>query len=132
MRSTTKAVERFITYEQGIRSGEEKRVSKAMRERGGYWYTNASLINMLDITEAEQRELKTIISTKEKYRRNNEARNKARRNENGLTETQQRRANTSQEIIELRKQGYTVKAIAQEIGLTRKGVEYYLYNTLVK
>lgn len=119
VKSTTKAVESFISYEQGIRSGEDKRVSKAMRSRGGYWYTNETLINMLDITEAEQRELKTIIGTKEKYRRNNEARRKARRNEQGLTSREQSKVNNIAAVKELAEQGLNQLEISKELGLSQ-------------
>jgi len=40
----------------------------------GYNYTNWKLIKMLNITSEEQRKMDTIISKKEKYRRNNERR----------------------------------------------------------
>jgi hypothetical protein len=128
IRSVDRAIEKFIDYEQGLRSGEDKRVSRKMKERGGYWYTNETLINMLDITEEEQRHLKTIIGTKEKYRRNNIRRRKERRNEAGLTAREQKKIDTMKAITELREQGLTVREIAERVGLTVKGVEYYLYN----
>lgn len=119
VRSTNKAVERFIDYEQGIRSGEPKRVSKAMRERGGYWYKNDTLIEMLDITQEEQRHLKTIIGTEEKYKRKNKARNEARRNENGLTEREQQKADTIKTVKELAEQGLNQSQISKELGITQ-------------
>ena len=33
-----------------------------MRDKGGYWYKNETLIERLDITLVEQKYLKTIIS----------------------------------------------------------------------
>ena len=68
--------------------GQEKikRVSKGIREtREVIGTLTKPLIDMLNITEQEQRHLKTIIGTKEKYRRNNIRRRKERRNEEGLT-----------------------------------------------
>ncbi|WP_278244386.1 hypothetical protein [Clostridium thermobutyricum] len=38
MRCIPKAISKFLDYEQGLRSGQVKRVSKGMRARGGYWY----------------------------------------------------------------------------------------------
>ncbi len=76
----TKILSKSIGYEQGLRSGEQKRVSKGMRDKEGYWYKNTILIERLGITANEQKHMKTIIGTDEKYERNNE-----RRNENGLT-----------------------------------------------
>ena len=80
-----KAIEKFLDYEQGLRTGEIKRVSKGMRDKGGYWYKNETLIERLDITLEEQKYMKSIVSTEVKYIRNNERRREARRNENGLT-----------------------------------------------
>ena len=127
VKSTSRAIEKFIDYEAGLRSGEDKRVSKAMKERGGYWYTNDRLIEMLNITEDEQRQLKTIISTKEKRRRDSLKKYQARRNEAGLTSREQRKADIMKMITELREQGLTVKEIADKVKLTLKGVEYHLY-----
>lgn len=127
IRSVDRAIEKFIDYEQGIRSGEDKRVSRKMKERGGYWYTNETLIDMLDITEEEQRHLKTIIGTNEKYRRNNERRRKERRNSNGLTQREQRKVDTMKAITELREQGLTLQETADRLNMTIDGVKYYLY-----
>ena len=74
LRCVPKAIDKFLEYEQGIRSGVTKRITKGMRDKGGYWYKNETLIERLDITEAEQRHLKTIIGTRVKYDRNNEKR----------------------------------------------------------
>ncbi|MGL5753494.1 MAG: hypothetical protein ACRCXT_23315, partial [Paraclostridium sp.] len=38
LRCVPKAIDKFIAYEQGLRSGEKKRVSKGMRDKEGYWY----------------------------------------------------------------------------------------------
>ena len=74
----------------------DTRSAERVLERGRrYNYTNRKLIDLLDITPEEQRQLKTIIGTKEKYRRNNEKREKARRNA-GVT--------TRKEIIDQQKQ----------------------------
>lgn len=127
VRGATKAIGKFIDYEQGIRSGQDKRVSKGMRERGGYWYSNKKLIELLDITEQEQQHLKTIISTKEKRRRDSLKKYNARRNEAGLTSRQQHKQDITGKIAELRSKGLTVEAISKEVGLTIKGVEYHLY-----
>lgn len=91
----------------------------------GYNYKNETLIDMLSITDKEQQHLKTIIGTKEKYRRNNERRTP--RNEAGLTPREQQAEDTATTITELRAQGLTLKEIAKEVGLTVDGVRYYLY-----
>ena len=113
VRCIPKAIEAFLSPETG--------------PTVGYNYKNETLIEMLDITENEQKHLGTIIDTKEKYRRNNERRRKARRNEAGLTFRQQQKLDTITAIKELRVQGLTIGQIAEEMGLTIKGVEYHLY-----
>lgn len=130
VRSTEKAIEKFIDYEQGIRSGEDKRVSKGMRDKGGYWYTNETLIEMLNITEQEQRHLKTIIGTKEKYRRNNIRRREERRNEGGLTSREQQKKDTIEKVKELKEQGFNQTEISQEIGITKARVSQIINHEL--
>ena len=126
VKSTTKAVERFIDYEQGIRSGEAKRVSKAMQDRGGYWYKNDTLIELLDITQEEQRQLKTIICKSEKLRRKNEVRKKDRRNEEGLTQREQQKKDNIKAVNELAAEGLTQSQIAKELELTRARISQIL------
>ena len=118
LRCIPKAIEKFIEYEQGIRNGEDKRVTKGMRDKAGYWYKNETLIEILDITEAEQRHMKTIIGIDEKYNRNNERRKKARRNENGLTKKQQELKDTKDKIVKLKKEGISNRGIAKQLGIS--------------
>lgn len=116
LKSIPRAIDKFIDYEQGIRSGENKRVSKGMRDKGGYWYKNSTLIDRLNITREEQSKLKTIISTEEKYDRNNERRRKERRNENGLTLREQTTLDLTNKIKELKSQGLKQKEVAEKLG----------------
>ena len=91
---------------------------KKMRDKGGYWYKNETLIERLDITEEEQRHLKTIIGTRVKYDRKNIKRNKARRNENRLTDKQQELQDIRTKIIELKDKGLSLRAIAKDLNIT--------------
>ncbi|WP_270660201.1 DNA-binding response regulator [Paraclostridium bifermentans] len=50
LRCISKAIEKFIEYEQGLRNGEIKKVSKRMMDKEGYWYKNTALIERLGIT----------------------------------------------------------------------------------
>lgn len=61
LRCIPKAIDKFLEYEQGIRCGLNKRVTKGMKDKGGYWYKNETLIERLEITEQEQRELKRLL-----------------------------------------------------------------------
>ena len=115
LRCIPKAIDKFLEYEQGIRTGLKKRVTKGMRDKGGYWYKNETLIERLEITADEQRHLKTIIGTRVKYDRKNEKRNKARRNENGLTNKQQEIADLKKEILKLREEGLSLRVIAKQL-----------------
>lgn len=121
-----KAIDKFIAYEQGLRSGEVKRVSKGMRDKEGYWYTNQTLIERLEITIVEQRVLKTIIGTEEKYRRNNNRRNNARRNENGLTKKQQELYDLRIQVMELREKGLSIRKVAEKLGKSKGTIENIL------
>lgn len=122
LRCVPKVIEKFLDYEQGLRSGEVKRVSKRMRDKGGYWYKNETLIERLDITLEEQKYLKTIISTEVKYTRNNKRRREARRNENGLTRKQQELQDFKYKILELKAKGLNNTQIAKILECDRKKV----------
>lgn len=124
LRCIPKAIEKFLSYEQGLRNGEDKRVTKGMRDKGGYWYKNETLIERLNITPKEQRNLKTIIGTEEKYRRNNERRTP--RNENGLTKKQQELADLKNKVLELREQGLSIRKIAENLGKSKGTIENIL------
>ena len=81
---------------------------------------------MLEITDNEQKELKTIISTKEKYRRNNERRTP--RNENGLTKKQQELEELKGQALELKEQGFSFRKIAEKLNITLGKVQRVLKN----
>lgn len=123
LRCVPKAIDKFIAYEQGLRSGEVKRVTKGMRDKGGYWYKNETLIEIFDITVEEGRQLKTIISTEEKYYRNNKRRKESRRNENGLTNKQQELKDLRKQIFELREKRFTTKEIAKKLGKSESAIK---------
>ena len=124
VKSTKKAISKFIEYEQGLRSDENKKASKP--KHYGYWHKNTTLIEMLDITEEEQRQLRTIISKKEKYRRNNINRNKKRKYGAILTSREQKKMDTIEKVKELDKQGLKQVEIAKELGITQGRVSQIL------
>ncbi|WP_271814738.1 helix-turn-helix domain-containing protein [Clostridium beijerinckii] len=140
LRCIPKAIDRFIAYEQGIRSGERKKVTKGMRDKEGYWYKNETLIELLDITPEEQAKLKTIIGTEEKYRRrrksDNEyqkAKQKAKyRNEDGLTKTEIKRRNEFILIARMELQGMSLRAVAKELGKSVSTISEKLNKTYEK
>lgn len=130
LRCIPKAIDKFIAYEQGIRSGECKRVSKGMRDKGGYWYKNETLIERLDITEAEQKHMKTIIGTEEKYSRrrdkDREYQKAKRRNSNGLTKKQQELEDLKTKIIEeqlKRNKKLSLRELAEIFGVSKNKID---------
>jgi len=125
VKSVLKAVDKFIEYEQGIRSGASKRISKGMRDKAGYWYKNETLINRLNITDEEQKHLKAIIGMKEKYARNNDRRNESRRNEAGFTAREQLKADRESEVRALIKSGMNKSDISKKIGIHRNTLSRY-------
>ena len=83
-----------------------------------YIFRNDTIIKYLDITEQEQKQLKTIIAKREKYDRNNERRQSERRNEAGLTKKQQEMKDLKEKIEELKAQGMSLRAIAESLGVS--------------
>lgn len=127
LRCIPKAIDKFISYEQGVRSGQVKRVSKGMRDKGGYWYKNQTLIDRLDITLDEQSHMKTIIGKEEKYRRRNNKRNTARRNKEGLTMREQQKATKIQAVKELYNKGLKQIEIAEKLSMSKQLVNHYIH-----
>jgi len=121
-KSAYKAIDKFIDYEQGVRSGLVKRVTKGMRDKSGYWYTNKTLIRRLKITEQEQQLMKTIIGTEEKYRRSNEKRYP--RNEAGLTSRQQAKRELIERLTKLHTENpkMTNRELSEILGVTKQYV----------
>ncbi|MGL4991132.1 MAG: DNA-binding response regulator [Sarcina sp.] len=119
IRCVPKAIDKFLNYEQGLRAGEVKRVSKGMRDKGGYWYKNETLIERLDITIDEQKQLKTIIGTKVKYDRrrakDNESKKAKRRNKEGLTSREQEKQDLIKVIQKLKENGLSQSKVAIEL-----------------
>ena len=126
LRCIPKAIDKFIAYEQGIRSGERKRVSKGMRDKEGYWYKNETLIDRLGITSKEQRHMKTIIGIDEKYDRNNKRRRDERRNENGLTKKQQELLDLKNKVESMKEQGHSLRTIAKDLSISLGKVQRVL------
>lgn len=90
-----------------------------------YKYSNDKLIRLLDITIEEQRYLKTIISTREKYDRNNERRKRERRTENGITKSKAKQLEKIEQVKKLRASGKTYQYIADYLGVSLRTVKNY-------
>lgn len=81
----------------------------------GYKFSNKYIIEALNITKEEQKHLLTIISTEEKYNRNNKRRNVNRRNEEGLTKREQGKLDTINSIQALKNQGFSQVEAAKKL-----------------
>ena len=122
----TKAEE--IRRATGIKNGVEYK-------RGGYFYRNQTLIELLEITAEEERHLSTIISELEKHRRKKNRKvarkqyQSQKRREAGqktrkeyLTPTVQRRKKAK----DLRSQGLSIRDIAKQLDCSKSTIQRYL------
>lgn len=98
-----------------------------------YGYRNKTLIELLDITDEEMAMtnkkgeylIKSIISTEEKYRRNNLRRCNNRRNEFGNTKKQQNKLDRKTEVAQLLQLGLTQEVIAKQLDVSIRTVQRY-------
>jgi len=122
--------------EKAWKSKNDAEANKAAQEKGypgaGYNVSNQKLIEWLDITEEEQRQLETIIGRSVKYARNNQRRQKARRasgkvtRDEYLAQAQTRR----EEAIRMRQDGMTQKQIAECLGINQSQVSRMLNKSI--
>ncbi|WP_227453491.1 MULTISPECIES: helix-turn-helix transcriptional regulator [unclassified Clostridioides] len=87
-----------------------------------YKFKNSTLIDLLGITEEEQKHLKTIIGKKEANEREKEAKKLARRNENGLTKKQQELLDLKNELLKLKEKGLSNRSIAKQLNISESKV----------
>ncbi|HDO9660876.1 TPA: DNA-binding response regulator [Clostridioides difficile] len=90
-----------------------------------YKFKNSTLIDLLGITEEEQKYLKTIISKKEANEREKEAKKLARRNENGLTSREQEKQDRINEIQVEKSLGLSQSKVAEKLNLSISTVKRY-------
>jgi len=95
-----------------------------LRVPNRYRLRNETILRYLDLTAAEQRELRTVIGSAERQRRRTE-----RRRASGMESRADyltRAADRHQRAVELRAQGWTQRAIAAELGITQARVSQML------
>ena len=80
---------------------------------------NETIINMLSISEEEQRELSTIISLGVKRERGYETKKVNRRNDDGLTKREQQKNELIKKVEELYKKGYKQVEIVEELRVSK-------------
>lgn len=128
VRSALKRVRDFIKYEEDIKSGVPRRVSKGMRDKPGYWYKNITLINMLDITPEEQARMITIMEIQEKRKREAKRKRTKRRNDEGLLPTEIKRRNQFILIARLQLENLSFREISKKIGVDRRTIREKINN----
>jgi hypothetical protein len=108
--------------------------NRIAQERGypgaGYNISNEKLIRWLDITEDEQKQLKTIIGRKEKQRRDTEATREQRRAAGVLPRDQYeaRAAKRRVEAQKLRQEGMSFRKIGEALGCSEGEIRRLLKN----
>lgn len=90
-----------------------------------YKFKNSTLIDLLGITEEEQKYLKSIIGKNEKYIRNNLRRQENRRNENGLTNREQEKQDRINDIQVEKSLGLSQSNVAKKLNLSLSTVKRY-------
>ncbi|MFD3158860.1 DNA-binding response regulator (plasmid) [Haloimpatiens sp. FM7330] len=113
---------------------EVKEKKNGTYEFSGYNYKNDTLIDLLNITDIEMKDLETIIGKDEVKRRTNVRTNEynkvkfkaERRNKAGLTKREQAKLDKIKDIKELRETGLTQKQIARKINITQQAVSKLL------
>ena len=86
---------------------------------------NQTIIEWLEITSEEERELKTIISDEERRRRDRERDEKRRREAGAMTrdEYEGRARDRRREALEMRERGFSRSRIAAEMGVSLSTVK---------
>ena len=113
------------TFRTLYRRVQEQEGGKYGKGEGLYRYSNQKLIEQLEITPDEERHMRTLISTSEKYRRNKERRSEAR----GF---QVSRLERSKKIVLLHRAGLSLRRIGAIVGCGHVTVANELKSPLVK
>lgn len=97
----------------GLKKVEEHKEGKKVLPK------SETIIEWLEITEEEQRELITLKSKEIKQENNNIQRRNKRRNKEGLTLREQQKKKKEREIKGLIKEGLNMNQISKELGINR-------------
>jgi hypothetical protein len=128
LRQTMEFNEQFISplSEREVIKATKSAEKAFLSEDKQYKYKNETLLELLEITEEEQKHMKTIIGKREKYDRKNEARNKKRRNKNGLTSREQDRLDKLTNAKKMLALGYKRIDIAKFLGVSDRYIRTLL------
>lgn len=102
---------------------EELKLNNAKYKQLGYNFTHRRLIELLNITEEEQKYLGAIISKDLKKERNNTRRKSERRNADGLTSREAAKQELIAKVKELHAQGLSNPQIAEKLNVSLSTVK---------
>lgn len=114
----------FAELKSFVRNGLKK--VKEHKEGHKVLPTSETIIEWLDISEDEQRELITLKSKKIKKENNNAQRRNKRRNEDGLTLREQKKQETIKSIKALKQQGLNNTEVAKKLNMNVRSVRRIL------
>ena len=103
------------TFSTLYRRVKEHMAGQYGRGQGLYRYKNETLVDQLRITPEEERHMKTLISTTEKYRRRNEKDRAARGH-------QSKRVERTRKIADLHRLGMSTRQISVLVGCDQSTV----------
>jgi len=97
-----------------------------------YKHRTLTIIEWLNITELEQRSLKAVVGSAEKYKRKTHKRriSGVKTIEEHLYERKSNATNNATQARELREQGFTLAKIQEKLGVSRVTVHKYLKGTV--
>lgn len=123
LKQATQSAERY--YCEFMRNFDPESGTMVFKKYGfnpkNYW-----LIEELDITEEEMEHLKTIIDTKQKAKRDRKRKKLLRRNDEGLTNREQKKMELIKQISAYRNDGLNQSKIAAKLGVSKTIVSRYL------
>ena len=140
---TERALEETLEFNrQFIEPLSEKEVRVATRsaetafksQDKEYRYRNDTLIERLAITSDEQMQLSTIISDTEKKRRHRQTEQKRRRSRGAIDRDTylSEAAERHQQVLQMREQGYSYRAIGNKLGMSQTQVMRIVKNPEIR
>lgn len=124
------AIERTVAlnlkFKQPLSNNEvinATKVGDKARQLQVYRYGNKKLIMLLSISPEEQYQLSSIMTEEIRSKKRAQEQKVQRRNENGLTDRQQKKLDNENKIQELVAEGYSTKEISDKIGLSVRQVQ---------
>ena len=118
--SADKNAKLYFNLKEKYNKDTDGDINKYLQKNGFYAYSNKKIIEILGITPDEMGELKTLINKEEKQKRNTENHRKAYiKKENKKNKIEKEK----EEILKLKKEGYTNSEISKNLGISLASVK---------